>query len=104
MQKVLEHRLDEFIRDYLVKDGMFVRTGDVYQSWKALLDPKPVDAVRDSFGSLTRFSEYYLRLIKSATEEDPQVRKGLRQLNRWGGHDSLSIPAKPLRRGPSRTP
>lgn len=85
MQSRLGKRLDEFVRDFLVRDGTFVRSGDVYQAWKKRLDQSSTDDVRTALSALGQFSEYYLHLIRSATEPDPTVRRQLARLNRWGG-------------------
>lgn len=80
--------LDDFIRDYLVKDGEFVRGGDVYQEWKHRMDPVGVAGVADELARLSRHSEYYSRLVFPDREPDASVRARLRRLNRWGGTTS----------------
>jgi hypothetical protein len=85
MEDRLGSRIEEFIRDHLVKDGEFVRKEDVYQAWKDRLDDLSSGELRSEIESLGRFSTFYKKLIAPVHEPDEGVRELLVRLNRWGG-------------------
>lgn len=85
MEDSLGKAMDEFIRDFLVRDGEFVRDSDVYQVWKLSLDDLPAEQVQEKMGVLGKFSEFYSLLLTPNRESDGEVAKALTRLNRWGG-------------------
>jgi hypothetical protein len=85
MQDQMGKWVGDFIRDLLVKDGAFVRSGDVYQTWKRRLDRLSEGQVKDTLTSFRRYGAWYTHLIYPTTEGDQQLRGQLQQLNRWGG-------------------
>lgn len=85
MEVRLGEDIDAFIRDFLVKDGRFIRASDVYETWKERLDPLSPNDIRDALNMLSRFADYYACLARPQSELHPGVRQQLSRLNRWGG-------------------
>jgi len=87
MEDRLGERMDNFIRDFYVKNGEFVRDDDVYQRWKdrVLVDDLSTEQVQAKMEELHRFSNYYYTLVEPDQERDASVRKALNRLKRWGG-------------------
>lgn len=77
--------LDDFIRDYLVKDGQFVRGEDVYRTYKKRLEVLDVDQVGSELVELASFSAYYATFLQPSREADHGIRLRLENLSRWGG-------------------
>jgi hypothetical protein len=75
--------LGQFMWRYLLKDGTFVRRGDVYAEFKKRLDLVADDQLITALQELARFAEYHECLLDSAKEESKGLREGLGRLNRW---------------------
>ena len=86
MQQRLQGKtFDDFIRDYLVKDGQFVRSSDVYRTWKQKLEKLGLEGVRAELDALERFSSFYSVFVEPSREADDSIRSHLHTLNRLGG-------------------
>lgn len=78
------HR-EDFFRYQLMSGGSFVREGDVYQAWKAQLDPLPPTELVATLRTLQRAAAHYRKLVSPSDESSPEIRRRLHRLNRWGG-------------------
>lgn len=77
MQEGLTDSLTECIRHYLMKDGTFVKQGDVYSFLKdRLLDGEPLKHLRE----LATFANYYHKLLKPEQETNKKIQKALLRL------------------------
>jgi len=87
MEDLLGKAMDDFIRDFFVKDRGFVRENDVYQRWKkeVLVDSLSAEEIQAKMEELGRFGHYYHMLIEPDQEPEATVRKALNRLKRWGG-------------------
>jgi len=85
MQQRLDGALEDFFRYQYLRDGVFVRQGDVYQEWKRRLDKLNLVDYTDQLRHFDHASQYYKRLIDPGTEPNPQIARRLTRLNRWGG-------------------
>jgi len=76
--------LGGFMWRYLLKDGTFVRRGDVYDAFKKRLDPVADDQLIPTLQDLARFADYYERLRDPTKEQDsPSLQEKLGRLKRW---------------------
>lgn len=76
--------LGGFMWRYLLKDGTFVRRGDVYDEFKKRLDPVADDQLIPTLQDLARFADYYERLRDPTKEQDsPSLQEKLGRLKRW---------------------
>lgn len=71
--------LTEFIRYYIMKDGMIVRQNDVYFVLKDLTEKGDVIGQLDE---LKHFADYYQKIIDPNKEEDSEVRRAMNRINR----------------------
>ncbi|MBU7008450.1 DUF262 domain-containing protein [Phosphitispora fastidiosa] len=79
MQEGLGDNLTEFIRHYLMRTGSKVKQSDVYLSLKELVGQE--DAL-NHLKNLSRFAEYYQKLLCPDNETNLGVRKALQRINR----------------------
>lgn len=79
MEEVLGKNLTEFIRHYLMRNGVNVKQNDVYFSLKELINQG--DALTH-LKELFRFAGYYERLLNPEKEEKPNLRRALQRLNK----------------------
>ena len=79
MQDSLGENLTEFIRHYLMKDGKQVKQSEVYFSLKGEVENKePLEYLNN----LLIYSKYYKKLIDPEHENDPEIKRMLKRLNR----------------------
>ncbi|WP_333870273.1 DUF262 domain-containing protein [Desulforamulus putei] len=79
MEEALGKNLTEFIRHYLMRNGVNVKQNDVYFSLKELINQG--DALTH-LKELSRFAGYYERLLNPEKEEKPNLRRALQRLNK----------------------
>lgn len=79
MQDSIGENLTEFIRHYLMKDGKQVKQSEVYFSLKEEVEDKnPLEYLNN----LLNYSRYYEKLIDPEKENDPDIKRMLKRLNR----------------------
>ncbi|HUZ78672.1 MAG TPA: DUF262 domain-containing protein [Chloroflexota bacterium] len=83
MQGLLGPRLDDFMRDFLAKDGEPVRADEVYQAWRKRLGPLSEEGVRELLRQLSEWSADYDRVLHPSREPDPAVRRRMERLTTW---------------------
>ena len=79
MQTALDNSLTEYIRHFLMRDGIIIKQNDVYYALKERVSPKNAT---EYLKELQRFSVYYQRLIYPEFEPDENLQKYFRRLNR----------------------
>ena len=79
MQTALNEDLTEFIRHYLMKDGNIIKQGDVYY---ALKDSVSTTNAIDYLKNLKEYSIYYHRFKYPEFEQEPELQRMFRRLNR----------------------
>lgn len=79
MQEALGENLTEFIRHYLMKNGDIVKQSDVYFSLKDIVSQG--DAV-EYLKNISRFANYYQKLLYPEYETNVNISKALTRLNR----------------------
>ena len=79
MQKALGDNLTEFIRHYLMRDGVSVKQNDVYFRLKESINHYNAF---DYLKELSRFAGYYQRLLHPIKEKHSGIQKMLSKLNR----------------------
>lgn len=79
MQEGLGESLTEFIRHYLMRNGALVKQGDVYFTLK---DRVSNTDVYRTLEEISKFANYYKRLIEPNSEKDPQIRTALQRILR----------------------
>ncbi len=79
MQTALNEDLTEFIRHYLMKDGNIIKQGDVYY---ALKDNVSTTNATDYLKKLKEFSIFYHRFKYPEFEQEPELQRMFRRLNR----------------------
>jgi hypothetical protein len=83
MQSRLGDRFDDFMRDFLLKDGQPIRPDEVYQEWRKRLGPLGEDDIRAVLKELGEWSLTYDQLLHPQRESDVEVRKYLQRLTVW---------------------
>jgi hypothetical protein len=83
MQMRLGERFDDYMRDFLLKDGQPIRPDEVYQEWRKRLGPLDEDAIRDVLRELAEWSLEYDQILHPQRESDLGVRKRLQRLTEW---------------------
>ncbi len=83
MQRRLNSDLTEFMRHYLMRDGIEVRKGDVYSELKKRLQDLQPSEVESFLADMDKLSSYYLKFIHPAEEPELQLRKKFYQLLNW---------------------
>jgi uncharacterized protein with ParB-like and HNH nuclease domain len=83
MQRRLNDDLTEFMRHYLMREGVEVRKGDVYSELKKRLQDLQPDNVERFLADMDKLSGYYLKFIHPADEAEPDLRKKFDQLLNW---------------------
>jgi hypothetical protein len=79
MQTALDNSLTEYIRHFLMRDGIIIKQNDVYYALKERVFP---NNATEYLKELQRFSVYYQRLIYPEFEPDENLQKYFRRLNR----------------------
>jgi uncharacterized protein with ParB-like and HNH nuclease domain len=83
MQSRLGERFDDYMRDFLLKDGRPIRPDEVYQEWRKRLSPLDEEGIRSVLTELGEWSLEYDRILHPQREADLQVRKQLQRLTAW---------------------
>lgn len=78
MQEMLDNRLTEFIRHFLMRQGLVVRSNAIYFTLKERLGQG--DAL-ELLRVLARSAAHYKKLLEPAEEPDPQLREAWMRLN-----------------------
>ena len=77
--KEKKDNLTEFIRHYIMKDGIIIKQSDIYFSIKESINKS--DAL-ECLKDLARFATYYEKLLNPKKEEHTKIQKALHRLNR----------------------
>jgi Protein of unknown function DUF262 len=83
MQSRLAERFDDYMRDFLLKEGHPIRPDEVYQEWRKRLTPLDENAIRDVLRELATWSLEYDQILHPQREADADVRYRLRRLSAW---------------------
>jgi Protein of unknown function DUF262 len=83
MQSRLGERFDDYMRDFLLKEGESVRPDEVYQEWRKRLSPLDEESIRDVLRDLAAWSLEYDQILHPQREGDAEVRKRLQRLTVW---------------------
>ena len=83
MQRRLGERFDDYMRDYLLKEGTPVKADEVYQEWRKRLGPLDEEAIRAVLRDLAAWSLEYDQILHPQRESDAGVRKRLERLGAW---------------------
>jgi hypothetical protein len=83
MQSRLGERFDDYMRDFLLKEGQPVRPDEVYQEWRKRLAPLDDEGIRDVLRDLAAWSQEYDQIMHPQRETDAQVRRRLQRLTAW---------------------
>ena len=83
MQARLGERFDDYMRDFLLKEGQPVRADEVYQEWRKRLGPLDEDGIREVLRDLAAWSLEYDQILHPQRESDAQVRYRLARLTAW---------------------
>jgi hypothetical protein len=83
MQSRLGERFDDYMRDFLLKEGQPVRPDEVYQEWRKRLAPLDDEGIRDVLRDLAAWSLEYDQIMHPQRETDGQVRQRLQRLTAW---------------------
>ena len=82
MQDALKENLTEFIRHYLMRDGLWIKRDHVYMMLKAQLDGKQHAEVLEKLDHIYRYAGYYYRLLNPTAESSPAIQYYIKRLNR----------------------
>ena len=83
MQARLGERFDDYMRDFLLKEGQPVRPDEVYQEWRKRLGPLDEEGIRDVLRELAAWSLEYDQILHPQREADVDVRRRLQRLTAW---------------------
>jgi uncharacterized protein with ParB-like and HNH nuclease domain len=83
MQSRLGERFDDYMRDFLLKEGQPIRPDEVYQEWRKRLGPLDEDDIRSVLVELAEWSVEYDQILHPQREGDADVRKRLQRLTAW---------------------
>ena len=83
MQARLGDRFDDYMRDFLLKEGQPVRPDEVYQEWRKRLGPLDEESIRDVLRDLAAWSLEYDQILHPQRESDAAVRYRLARLTAW---------------------
>jgi Protein of unknown function DUF262 len=83
MQSRLGERFDDYMRDFLLKEGQPVRPDEVYQEWRKRLGPLDEEGIRDVLRELAAWALEYDQVLHPQREADAAVRKRLQRLTAW---------------------
>jgi len=83
MQSRLGERFDDYMRDFLLKEGEPIRPDEVYQEWRKKLGPLGEDEIRAVLKELGEWSLTYDQILHPQRESDVEVRKYLQRLTAW---------------------
>src|SRR5579864_8882105 len=83
MQSRLGERFDDYMRDFLLKEGQQVRPDEVYQEWRKRLGSVDEEGVREVLQELAAWSLEYDQILHPRRETDGAVRTRLERLTAW---------------------
>src|SRR5438105_11732306 len=83
MQSRLGERFDDYMRDYLLKEGHSIRPDEVYQEWRKRLGPLDEEGIRAVLRDLADWSLEYDQILNPRRAADAQVRAQLQRLTAW---------------------
>jgi uncharacterized protein with ParB-like and HNH nuclease domain len=83
MQARLVERFDDYMRDFLLKDGQPIRPDEVYQEWRKRLGPLDEEGIRAVLRELAEWSLEYDQILNPRREADAEVRAQLQRLTAW---------------------
>ena len=83
MQARLGERFDDYMRDFLLKEGQPVRADEVYQEWRKRLGPLDEESIREVPRDLAAWSLEYDQILHPQRETDAEVRYRLARLTAW---------------------
>src|SRR5438105_3685126 len=83
MQSRLGERFDDYMRDYLLKEGHSIRPDEVYQEWRKRLGPLDDEGIRSVLRDLAEWSLEYDQILHPQRESDADVRMQLQRLTAW---------------------
>jgi hypothetical protein len=83
MQTRLGERFDDYMRDFLLKDGQPIRPDEVYQEWRKRLGPLDEEGIRSVLSELGEWSLEYDQILHPTRGTDVEVRKQLQRLTAW---------------------
>ncbi|HEY0582481.1 MAG TPA: DUF262 domain-containing protein, partial [Chloroflexota bacterium] len=83
MQTRLGERFDDYMRDFLLKEGQPIRPDEVYQEWRKRLAPLDEEGIRLVLRDLYDWSLEYDQILHPQREADVEVRKRLQRLTAW---------------------
>lgn len=81
MEELLKDKLTEFIRHFLMKDGLIIKENDIYYILKEKIHQKDQNAVVDYLITLSKYSRYYDKLLNPTQEKNDEIKKLLKELN-----------------------
>src|SRR5207302_11069877 len=82
-QSRLGERFDDYMRDFLLKDGQPIRPDEVYQEWRKRLGPLDEAGIRSVLRELAEWSLEYDHILHPRRESDADVRVQLERLTVW---------------------
>lgn len=82
MQDRLGENLTECIRHFLMKDGGVIKQGEIYFALKERADEKSPQQIVEYLQEITRFAEYYARLLTPSLEPSVSISHQMHRLNR----------------------
>ena len=82
MQDRLGENLTECIRHFLMKDGGVIKQGEIYFALKERADEKSPQQIVEYLQEITRFAEYYARLLTPSLEPSANISHQMHRLNR----------------------
>ena len=82
MQDRLGENLTEFIRHFLMKDGGAIKQGEVYFALKERADVKSPQEIVKYLQEITRYAEYYARLLTPSLQSSASISHQMHRLNR----------------------
>jgi len=83
MQTRLGERFDDYMRDFLLKEGRPMRPDEVYQEWRKRLGQLDVEGIRSVLRDLADWSLEYDQILHPQRESDAEVRQRLQRLTAW---------------------
>jgi hypothetical protein len=82
MQDRLGDDLTECIRHFLMKDGGVIKQGEVYFALKERADEKSPKQIVEYLQEITRFAEFYAKLLRPTLEPSATISHQMHRLNR----------------------
>jgi len=82
MQDRLGENLTECIRHFLMKDGGVIKQGEVYFALKERADVKSPQQIVEYLQEITRFGEFYAKLLTPTLEASAAISHQMHRLNR----------------------